>query len=106
MRCEKIIDIAAGANHTLIVTNAGFVYSTGCNLDGQLGQGNKVSLHEFKKVIGLSNIMTVAAGSHSGAIDCDGQLYIWGTGVFGTFLSPLKISNYQESGMFESISIN
>ena len=50
--------------------------------------------------------MAVAAGSHSGAIDCDGLLYIWGTGVFGTFLSPLKISNYAESGMIETISIN
>jgi X-linked retinitis pigmentosa GTPase regulator len=34
----------------------------------------------------------VAAGYHSGAIDSNGNLYIWGSGSFGEFLKPKKIS--------------
>ena len=43
MRHEFIVDVACGQNHTLMVTNLGYVYSTGCNLEGQLGLGNKAS---------------------------------------------------------------
>jgi len=31
----------------------------------------------------LENIVVIAAGYHSGAIDIEGNLYIWGSGSFG-----------------------
>jgi X-linked retinitis pigmentosa GTPase regulator len=35
--------------------------------------------------------VSIAAGYHSGAVDADGNLYIWGSGSFGELLRPKKI---------------
>ena len=37
---EKIIDISAGNNHTMFLSDQGYVYSSGSNEYGQLGAGN------------------------------------------------------------------
>ena len=34
--------------------------------------------------------MAIAAGYHSGALDSEGNLYIWGSGSFGELLKPKK----------------
>ena len=102
----KITEIACGQSHSLLKTNEGFVYSTGSNLNGELGLGTTESEHEFRKIRDIKNVMQIAAGTHSGAVDCDGQIYIWGQGVFGKYLSPLKISNRDDLGYFDSISIS
>jgi protein ATS1 len=36
-RNQTIVKIAAGGNHTLLLTNTGTVYSAGCNTDGRCG---------------------------------------------------------------------
>ena len=33
----------------------------------------------------------IAAGYHSGALDAEGSLFIWGSGSFGELLKPRKI---------------
>ena len=88
-----------------MVTYDGGVYSTGSNIGGQLGLGHTDSKTEFSKIQGLKNILNASAGTQSGAVDCDGQLYVWGEGVFGTFLSPLKISYRQDVSEFDQLSI-
>ena len=35
--------------------------------------------------------MSIAAGYHSGALDNEGNLYVWGSGSFGELLKPKKI---------------
>lgn len=46
------------------------------------------------------SIAKIACGHHSAAIADNGALYIWGTGVFGEYSSPIKFSrvdiSYQE----------
>lgn len=34
---DDIVDIVAGGNHTLLLTEKGFVYAAGCNIDGRCG---------------------------------------------------------------------
>ena len=38
----------------------------------------------------MDNIVAISAGYHSGAIDQEGNLYIWGSGTFGELLRPKK----------------
>ena len=44
------IDVAAGANHTLILRKDGTVWATGYNNKGQLGNGTTTSSNRFHKV--------------------------------------------------------
>ena len=48
---EKVIDVAFGMAHTLILTNQGRVFSVGANYQGQLGLGNTSG-----SVLSISNI--------------------------------------------------
>ena len=79
--------------HTLVINFDGKVLATGSNVTGQLGLGHTESQHEFKTISELSNILHVAASTHSAAIDCDGRLFRWGQGVKGVYLAPLKIAS-------------
>ena len=36
----------------------------------------------------LQNVVKISSGHHSAAITAQGQLYFWGTGVFGSFYEP------------------
>lgn len=35
-------------------------------------------------------IIKVACSHHSAALSSNGELFIWGTGVFGEYLTPLR----------------
>ncbi|KAJ5655160.1 hypothetical protein N7507_007110 [Penicillium longicatenatum] len=41
---DKIVQIVAGGNHTLLLTRQGHVYATGYNLDGRCGPGTHIDL--------------------------------------------------------------
>lgn len=45
----------------------------------------------------------IAAGSFSGSISEVGDLYLWGTGIFGEFLTPHRVKTIQ--GICINISI-
>jgi X-linked retinitis pigmentosa GTPase regulator len=64
----------------------------GGNNLGQLGIGNKRSSMIPTKLIDLEEyrIIKVAAGNHSAALTNKGELFVWGTGVFGEFLLPIE----------------
>lgn len=54
------------------------VFATGENSNGQLGQGDTTDRDELDNVV-LANIRRADAGNnHSGAINSDGDLYMWG----------------------------
>ena len=61
-----IIEIAAGWSHSLVLTNEGNIYSTGCNKYGELGIGKKHNRYNYKWVSKLSklNIKHISAGGH------------------------------------------
>ena len=77
--------IAAGAVHSLVLTNDGKVYAYGINKHGQLGIGAALQSETFIQAIEnsgapLSNVTAIAAGyEHSLALKSDGTL--WATGI-------------------------
>lgn len=40
----------------------------------------------------MCNIKKTSCGHNSSCVDSDGNLFIWGSGVFGEFLTPYKIT--------------
>lgn len=105
---EKINDIACGNCHTLFLTgntteinvyliielDSGRVYATGNNKFGQLGIGSKknVALPAHVQSLDAQKIVKIACWNHSACLTEKGELYIWGTGVFGEYLSPVRFS--------------
>lgn len=79
---EEFIDISAGMDFCLALTNLGNVYSWGDGGSGELGRtgyGNTP-----KQITTLSNIEKISAGKKSAlAIKSDGTVYGWGYGYDG-----------------------
>jgi len=80
--------VAAGGNHSLIVTTSGKVFACGDNTYGQLAQpATKASSSTFVEVNfpGLSTkIVSVVAGAdHNLAVDEDGSVWVWGRNNYG-----------------------
>lgn len=92
---ERITDVSAGTCHTCFVTESGALWGFGGNSLAQLGIGNKKAVFLPVQVKDLASykIKKVSCGIHTSAITCEGELYIWGTGVFGEFLRPQKIAS-------------
>jgi alpha-tubulin suppressor-like RCC1 family protein len=81
---DKIVHMACGDAHVLVVTSLGRVYARGANAAGQLGIGNKANTRDFVHVEfagdSTSGIKSVACGSlHSLALTRTGKLYAWGS---------------------------
>lgn len=81
---DKIVHMACGDAHVLVVTRSGLVYARGANEAGQLGIGNKTNMPEFVPVEcpddSTGGIKSVACGSrHSLALTRTGKLYAWGS---------------------------
>mmetsp|Transcript_32026 Transcript_32026/g.31329 ORF Transcript_32026/g.31329 Transcript_32026/m.31329 type:complete len:183 (+) Transcript_32026:1234-1782(+) len=64
----KIVQIAAGRNHSLVLTIKGDVYASGSDRDGQLGIPDKLMRTNFQQVVSLISVNVVklyAGGLHS-----------------------------------------
>ncbi|CAG8494080.1 5474_t:CDS:2 [Paraglomus occultum] len=79
----RIVDIGAGSNHALALSQDGLVYSWGLGDHSQLGR--RISTRRpdswiyADKVAGLSGIKKIAcAAYHNFAIDGDKNVYTWG----------------------------
>ena len=90
---KTIVQIAAGANHNMVLTSDGAVYTWGWNYHGQLGNNTKtnsntiVAVQTISTPIAGKKIVKIAAGQgHSLALTDDGRVYTWGrndTGQLG-----------------------
>ena len=90
---KTIVQIAAGANHNMVLTSDGAVYTWGWNYHGQLGNNTKTNSNTIVAVqtigtpIAGKKIVKIAAGQgHSLALTDDGMVYAWGrndTGQLG-----------------------
>lgn len=89
---EDLQAVSCGVFHTLLLNSSGKVYAMGGNSFGQLGLGNKKSSSRPEKVQLEAYIIKIVCGSHSAAISDKGQLYVWGTGVFGEYLQPTRLN--------------
>src|SRR6266542_2388187 len=76
--------IAGGAQHTVVATPAGSVYTWGSNTSGQLGDGTTTAHKTPDVVSGLSGVTAVAAGqSHTLVLKSDGTVWAWGANSYG-----------------------
>eukprot|EP01022_Parablepharisma_sp_SALTPOND_P018982 TRINITY_DN3178_c0_g1_i1.p1 TRINITY_DN3178_c0_g1~~TRINITY_DN3178_c0_g1_i1.p1 ORF type:complete len:827 (-),score=129.89 TRINITY_DN3178_c0_g1_i1:9584-12064(-) len=92
---EPVSSAACGNSWTFIVTTKGSVWSTGANNSGQLGLGHKKGVISFVPIVELTGILIkkISAGHHTAALSVEGDLYFWGTGVFGETLVPRKVTS-------------
>jgi len=94
---QIVSKVACGANHSMILTKEGKLYSCGWGQNGILGQGHLLNLFEPTLIQDLQNkvIVDVACGaSHTLCLSEDGVVYSFGDGSFatlghGTFLHQL-----------------
>lgn len=102
--CAK--QLASGSYHTLVLSISGLVYVAGLNNEGQLGDASRKNSALLKVVDEISHIPMkfVAAGSFSAAISEDKMdLFLWGTGSFGEFLTPHRVKKIK--GQTVSVSV-
>lgn len=78
---HSVLTIACGGMHTIALTQAGALWSWGCNDDYALGRDGDESVPEL--VGGLlsgQEVVAVSAGDcHSAALHADGRVFSWGT---------------------------
>ncbi|CAM3098780.1 right-handed parallel beta-helix repeat-containing protein [Rariglobus hedericola] len=96
-----IIEISAGAHHTVALKNDGTVWIWGRNSSGQLGNGNTTSQSYAIQVPLATAALSIAAGDgHTAVIMNDRTLMAWGGNAFGQLgdnstanrLSPVAVS--------------
>jgi alpha-tubulin suppressor-like RCC1 family protein len=81
---KNIIQISAGANHSLLLDNKGLVYSFGLGTYGRLGLGDNENRYIPTLIDGLSNISQISAGNcYSLALTKEGNIYFFGFPVVG-----------------------
>jgi len=84
-KCVNLfIDVSAGQNHTLAVKTNGSLWAWGCNLQGQLGNGETSRLpNTFPIKIMEEAFLVSASVEHSMAVKTDGSLWTWGRNNYG-----------------------
>ncbi|MFN4942951.1 MAG: Ig-like domain-containing protein, partial [Akkermansiaceae bacterium] len=97
--------IAAGANHSMLISQTGQVWCWGRNTYGQLGNGTTTNSHTpvlSSAVTDWNSLIMISAGkSHSFALKSDGSLWSWGYNYYGqlghgntsSLMVPTKLLN-------------
>ena len=81
------------------------MWVTGGNNFGQLGNGTKKNQYEPIKLNDLKDIKHVSAWHYTAAITNKNELFVWGTGIFGEYLTP-KLMNFKNlPNVFEHVSV-
>lgn len=101
----KLIKITCGTNHSMALTNIGFIYSWGSNRFGQLGR-NKQSNDNHPEIIpSLHDIISIDCGFyHSGAVDKNGKIYTWGLAQNGSLGHENSFSNENLPKQIQSLN--
>ena len=102
------LQVACGGRHTVVLTARGEVWSCGCNLHGQLGQGTdfgRESLDRMVEVDALSEdrvIVIASGGAHTAAVTTEGALYTWGKNQHGQ-LGHGDVATREEPTLVEAL---
>lgn len=81
---DQVATVACGANHTLLLTNEGKVFSCGNNDYGQLGHDLPRKRPQPVSALDAQEISMIACGSvHSVALNRWGRVFTWGSDAFG-----------------------
>jgi alpha-tubulin suppressor-like RCC1 family protein len=79
----NVVQVSAGADHSLALRSNGTIWTWGLNTDGQLGDGTFSSRRRAVKV-GLAGVQQIAAGRQGSiAVTVSGDVYAWGDNVYG-----------------------
>ncbi len=104
----RALSVAAGIDHSLILTVENKVFACGNGKDGNLGSGSLHSSPFPVKVQGgleSSKVTEIAAGRHSGAITEDGKLFVWGPVFIGH--KPLNLpQELRSNSKMTSVSVS
>jgi alpha-tubulin suppressor-like RCC1 family protein len=81
----NIVDIVAGAYHSLALSGDGFVYAWGGSWLGQVGNGGTNYQQVVPvKLLSLTNVVAIGRGDfHSMAMGTDGSVWTWGANWLG-----------------------
>ena len=87
LRDKRVVKIACGESHSLILTDKADVYAWGRGFEGQLGLSRSIevaSTPQYIKAFYGSPVQSIEAGAYfSLAITRDGNLYGWGEAKMG-----------------------
>jgi len=96
---DHVVQVSCGGAHTLFLTDAGHVYSSGSSDHGQLGHGDKEKKSRPERIMGIENALSVSAGDfHSVVITADG-MFSFGRNNYG----QLGLGHTKESGVPEAV---
>jgi alpha-tubulin suppressor-like RCC1 family protein len=80
----KVIEISAGTNYTMAITNRRVTWGWGNNGNGQLGDNTITSRLTPVSVLGaVKTFCQISAGQHTVAIDKNGRAWGWGDNANG-----------------------
>ena len=82
---EHAVGVAAGQQHSLVLTREGGVYSFGSGFAGKLGHGDRSNqlLPRLVEALRGVKVAAVAAGSYHSLVVAEGNAYSFGDGVMG-----------------------
>lgn len=81
---SRVVQVACGLHHSVLLTDTGEVFTFGSNQQGQLGLGDFVHRERPTKVPVSTPIVQIAAGSnHSLLLTAQGQVYTFGSNQKG-----------------------
>lgn len=105
----KVAAVAAGNQHSLIITSEGSVLAFGRNLDGQLGIGSRKEAKLPTLVSGLKDdviIEVAASGEFSLAMSDAGSVFAWGNNSGGQLgKPPLDDANANKDGLNSKVVV-
>lgn len=89
---ERVVNVACGQQHTLVLTSTGQIWAWGLGVFGQLGL-NSLKDGRYPKLVNnwtldnqpiIVNVEQIACGSHhSVCLDSEGRVWSWGSSEYG-----------------------
>jgi hypothetical protein len=80
----KIVEVSAGADHSVALSAAGHVWAWGQNSFGQVGDGSGVERRTPVRLASISGIVAIGTGRlHTLAVGSGGGVWAWGDNDFG-----------------------
>ncbi|KNC49590.1 BNR repeat domain-containing protein [Thecamonas trahens ATCC 50062] len=97
---ERAVGVAAGWEHSLVVTASGAIYGTGANAFGQLGTGPDGLGPGLVSGFGPGRVAVACSAGmrHSMAVTDAGEVYAWGDGKFGQLGLPADVLDSHRTG--------
>ena len=81
---DNVIDISAGREFSVILTKNGYVYTTGSNAYGQLGNATNTTYQLLVKMEEVENVVQIGAGQyHTVILKGDGTVWTVGYNYYG-----------------------